>query len=184
MPLRAVKARRRRPSQSRAGFRAVGRVLKPRGLHGELKVFPLTNFPERFDPGARILIAGAEHQVETSQWEADVVFIRLTAVRHRDQAEALRDALIEVPEADRASLEQNEYYLDEIEGCEVVDPDGASIGVVREVLQPGANDVYVVARQSQADLLVPAIPDVVLEVRIAQQTIVVDIPPGLDPETR
>lgn len=184
MPLRAVKARRRRPSQSRVGFRAIGRVVKPRGLNGELKVFPLTNFPERFDPGATILVGEAEYTIEASHWETNIVFIRLAGVRHRDQAEALRDALVEVPESDRANLDQNEYYLDEIEGCAVVDPNGTSIGVLREVLQPGANDVYVVTRQDHADLLIPAIPDVVLEVRIADHTIVVDIPPGLDPETR
>ncbi len=184
MPLRAVKDRRLRPSQTRAGFRAIGRVLKPRGLNGELKIFPLTSFPERFDPGETILIDETTYRVESSQWEADVVFVRLAGIRHRDQAEALRDTLVEVPETDRANLDQNEYYLDEIEGCAVVDSDGAAIGLVREVLQPGANDVYVVSRENHADLLVPAIPDVVLEVRIADQTIVVDIPPGLDPETR
>ena len=54
--------------------------------------------------------------------------------------------------------------------------------MLREVLQPGANDVYVVAREGKADLLLPAIADVVLEIRIDERTVVVDVPPGLDRE--
>ncbi len=184
MPLRAVKRRRAAPREARPGFRAVGLVLKPRGLRGELKAQSLTDFPERFDPGATLHIGEASYEILTSQWDGGAVFLTLEGVDDREAAEALRGALIEVPETDRVDLEPGEYYLDEIEGCAVVDEGGATIGVVREVLQPGANDVYVVAREDKADLLVPAIPDVVVEIRIEEQTIVVDVPPGLDPEER
>ena len=76
--------------------------------------------------------------------------------------------------------EEGEFYLDELEGCAVMNDAGASLGVIREVLQPGANDVYVVARAGRSDLLLPAITGVVLEIRIADRTIMVDVPPGLD----
>ena len=88
-----------------------------------------------------------------------------------------------MPENDRAELEEGEFYLDQLEGCAVVDEAGNGVGVLREVLQPGANDVYVVAREGRTDLLLPAIEGVVLEVRIADRTVVVDVPPGLDQDS-
>ena len=64
----------------------------------------------------------------------------------------------------------------------VVDAGGHGVGLLREGLQPGANDVYVVAREGRSDLLLPAIAGVVLEIRIDERTVVVDVPPGLDRE--
>ena len=180
MPLRAVKQRRQRTRSARDGFRAVGLVSKPRGLRGEIKIQLLTDFPERFDVGATVFVNGVQRAILASQVAGAAAHLRLEGIDGRDEAEALRDALLEVPDDDRAALAEGEYYLDEIEGCTVRDEDGAEIGTVREVLQPGANDVYVVDRQDRADLLLPAIPDVVIEVRQTEQVLVVRVPPGLD----
>lgn len=179
MPLRAVK-RRRTPPSAREGFRAVGLILRPRGLHGELKVQSLTDFPERFDVGATIYLDGEPRGILASRYEAQTAHIQIEGVASRVEAEQLRGILLEVPENDRAELEEGEFYLDELEGYAVVDEAGNGVGVLREVLQPGANDVYVVAREGRTDLLLPAIEGVVLEVRIADRTVVVDVPPGLD----
>ena len=179
MPLRAVKRRRTRPS-AREGFRAVGLILRPRGLHGELKVQSLTNFPERFDVGATIYLDGEPREVLASRYQAETAHIQIEGVRSRIEADQLRGFLLEVPESDRAELSEGEFYLDELEGCAVVDEAGNGVGVVREVLQPGANDVYVVAREGRSDLLLPAITGVVLEIRMEDRTVVVDVPPGLE----
>ena len=182
MPLRAVKQRRQRTRTARDGFRAVGLVSKPRGLRGEIKIQLLTDFPERFNVGATVFVNGVQHAILASQVDGAAAHLRLDGIDGREEAEALRDALLEVPDDDRAALPEGEYYLDEIEGCTVQDEDGSEIGTVREVLQPGANDVYVVARQGRADLLLPAIPDVIIEVRQTEQVLVVRVPPGLDTE--
>ncbi len=179
MPLRAVK-RRRTPPSAREGFRAVGLILRPRGLHGELKVQSLTDFPERFDVGASLYLDGEPRAILASRCEAETAHIQIEGVTNRAEADRLRGMLLEVPESDRADLEEGEFYLDELEGCAVVDEAGASLGTLHEVLQPGANDVYVVTREGRSDLLLPAIRGVVLEIRIADRSVVVDVPPGLD----
>ena len=181
MPLRH--GRRPPPAESREEFRAVGRVERPWGLRGDLKVFPLTDFPERFAAGARLFLAGEEREVVAGRWQKGRVYLRLAGIESAEAAEAVRGELLEVQESDRAALPEGAYYLDEIVGCAVVSETGAAIGVVREVLQPGANDVYVVARPGQRDLLVPAIADVVRRVDMARKEITVDLPAGLDPET-
>lgn len=183
MPLRAVQ-RGRQQRQPREGFRVAGHVLRPHGVRGEVKVRPHTDFPQRFDVGARLYVDGVARTVAAARWHGADVLVRFDGIDDRSGADTLRDALLEVPATDRAHLGPDEYYLDEIEGCAVVDLAGVPIGHVREVLQPGANDVYIVARPGRADLLLPAIGHVICEVRIADRTIVVDIPPGLDPDER
>lgn len=182
MPLRA--ARRRTGPQTREGFRAVGRVERPWGLRGHLKVLPLTDFPERFAPGARVFLNGQARTVVSARWQKGRVYLEIHGVSDEAAADALRGLLLEVPEAERAPLAADEFYLDEIEGCRVYDRDGDLLGTVREVLRPGANDVYVVARPGQRDLLLPAIHEVIVEVDVERRRLVVELLEGLDPELR
>ena len=180
MPLRATP--RRAAPAPRVGYRAVGRVQRPWGLRGELKVRPFTDFPQRFEPGARVFLAGEPRVVAASHWRSGSVYVRFDSVSNVTDAEALRGELLEVPEEERPAFTDGEYYIDEIEGCSVNTESGERLGTVREVLRPGANDVYVVARPGRRDLLVPAIADVIRHIDIAARRIVVDLPDGLDPE--
>ena len=173
MPLRG--ARRPALPQPREGFRAVGRVERPWGLRGEIKVLPLTDFPERFDAGARVFVRGEGRRVQHSRWQKGRVFVALSGVEGVAAAEALRGALLEIPDAETPQFAEGEYYIDQIEGCEVVSLSGAALGRVREVLQPGANDVYVVRRSSQPDLLIPALREIVVAVDVEARRITVDL---------
>ena len=162
----------------------MGRIERPWGLRGDVKVLPLTDYPQRFDVGAEVYADGAPHRVLRSRWQKGRVYLALAGVEGADQAEALRGLLVEIPAEASPAFAEGEYYLDEIEGCRVMDVAGGEVGMVREVLQPGANDVYVVARTGRRDLLVPALRGVVVAVDVAASTITVDLPLGLDTEKR
>jgi len=165
----------------RDGYRAVGVVERPRGLNGELKALPLTDFPERFEPGARVFIGGLARRVVHANWQKGRVYLYLEGVGDRESAERLRGELIEVPEAERPSADEPFWYLDEVEGLQVVGVDGRELGTVREVLRTGANDVYIVERGGERDLLVPALADVVVEIDTSAGMMTVDLPDGLLP---
>ena len=164
------------------GFRAVGRVGRSWGLQGHVRVQSLTDFPERFAPGARVFIDEQPYAIEACHWQRRTPCLLLSGVRSPEAADALRGRLLEVPDAEHPAFSENEFYVDDVEGCRVETLDGTVLGTVREVLQPGANDVYVVERGARRDLLVPAIRSVVLRVDVPAQRIVVDLPPGLDPD--
>ena len=83
--------------------------------------------------------------------------------------------MLEIPDGETPEFAEGEYYIDQIEGCEVVSVSGAPLGRVREVLQPGANDVYVVRRPSQPDLLIPALREIVVAVDVGARRITVDL---------
>ena len=166
----------------RDGFRAVGLIERPRGLKGELKALPLTDFPERFAPGARVFVGGASRIVRRSNWQKGRVYLFIDGVDDRESAEALRGELIEIPEGERPRSGEAFWYIDEIEGLRVVSVDGTELGTVREVLQTGANDVYIVDRGERRDLLVPALGDVVVDIDLGSGALTVDLPDGLLPD--
>jgi 16S rRNA processing protein RimM len=153
-------------------------VRAPFGLLGEVTVEPLTDFPERFDPGARLWAAGREYRVYSARPHRGGLLVQLANVQSRESAGKLRGLLLEVPEETLAPLEEGQYYRFQIVGLEAFDAGGHSLGRIAEVLETGANDVYVV-RNDDGDLLVPAIDSAVREVDVAGGRIVLDPPQGL-----
>jgi 16S rRNA processing protein RimM len=156
---------------------SIGRVVAAHGLRGEVKVEPLTDFPERFERGSRLWLAGTERAVQSSRWRGRHVYLKLEGVETRDAAEALRGG--ELRAAPRPLAGADRYYLHDIIGLRVEDAKGEALGKVADVLSTGANDVYVV-RSERGELLLPAIEDVVREIDVAGGRIVVEVLPGLE----
>jgi 16S rRNA processing protein RimM len=161
------------PQAGTPGFVAVGRVGAPWSVRGDVKVQPLTDFPERFQPGAALWVGGERREVRRSRWNRGLVYICLAGVEGRDAAEELRGALLEVPEADLMPLPEGQYYQFQVIGLEVQTPQGAVLGRVAEILSTPSNDVYVV-RGGPRELLLPAIEDVVKEVDLEAGRLVVE----------
>jgi 16S rRNA processing protein RimM len=158
---------------------AVGRINGVWGLRGHVKVTPLTSNAERLVTGATLYVAGAPRRILDVVSPQGYPCIRFEGFPDRTAAEALRGALIEIDEADLAPLPEGEYYLHDLEGLEVVTVEGERIGRLKEVLTTGANDVYVITRDTKADALIPAIADVVLSVDLEARRMTIDPLPGI-----
>ncbi len=157
---------------------AVGRVIALHGVHGEIKVEPLTDFAERFDPGRRVWVDGAPLTIVASRRQGKRVLLSLDGVDSRERAEALRGAELQAP-PERRDLGEDRYYRHDVIGLSVVDADGEALGRVADILTTGANDVYVV-RGERGEILLPAIDDVVKAVDLARGRIVVELMAGLE----
>lgn len=161
------------------GFIAVAYVQAAHGARGELKVAPLTDFPDRFRPGAAVWAAGERRTIAGVRPYRDTLLVALEGIESRPAADALRGTLLEVPERELASLDEGEYYRFQIVGLGVFDREGHALGRVVEVLETGANDVYIV-RDDEGELLVPAIDSVVLEVDLPGRRMVVELLQGME----
>lgn len=166
--------------QPRRGFVAVGWVRAPRGVRGELTVAPLTDFPHRFQPGATVWVSGTPYVVRRARTHLKALLLELDGIDTRNQAETLRSLLLEVPEKELPPLAEDQYYRFQILGMDVVDQRDRPLGRIEEVLETGANDVYVV-RGPDGELLLPAIDTVVKEVDVAAKRMVVELLEGLEP---
>jgi 16S rRNA processing protein RimM len=164
-----------------SGHIAVGRVLSPHGLHGEINIEPLTTQPEHLATGRRFRLEGVEHEVEASRWRKSLVLLKLSGIDDVDAVEALRGRLLSVPESELASLPEGEYYTYQIVGLEVFDGDGERLGKVIRLFPTGSNDVYVV-EGPRGEILLPAVDDVIVEVDVEGGRMVVSLMDGMLPE--
>jgi 16S rRNA processing protein RimM len=175
---RAPRPHPKRP-EPRPGFVAVGFVRGPHGLRGELKVDPLTDHAQRFQRGASLWAGDRTYTVRSSRMHQKTLLLQIEGVDTRGQAETWRDLLLEIPETELPALAEGEYYRYQLLGMEVADGEGQSLGRIEEVLDTGANDVYAV-RNSDGELLLPAIDTVVRQVDVAAGRMVVEVPTGLE----
>ncbi len=150
----------------------VGQVMGAFGVDGAVKVLPLTDFMDRFDPGARLVLDGCARQVEWSRESGPGIVVKLNGIENRTLAELFRGRYLEVPEEDVRKLEEGRFYHRQVVGLAVFTSSGERLGVVAEILERPANDVWV-SREGPVEHLIPATKDAVLEVDVAAGRVVV-----------
>ncbi|PDO11216.1 MAG: ribosome maturation factor RimM [Candidatus Reconcilbacillus cellulovorans] len=164
----------------------VGKIVNTHGIRGELKVLPTTDFPDiRFARGSELVVecplTGRRQtvRVERARRHRTTYIVKFEGLDHIGEAERHKGCLLKVSERHRAPLSEGEFYFHDIIGCRVVDESGVDIGVVTEILQPGANDVWVVERPQGKPILLPYIDDVVLGVDVKAKRVTVRLMEGL-----
>ncbi|EGD32621.1 ribosome maturation factor RimM [Streptococcus sanguinis] len=166
----------------------VGKIVNTQGLQGEMRVLSVTDFAEeRFKKGNILALFDKKDQfvmdveIASHRKVKNFDIIKFKGMYHINDIEKFRDFTLKVREEDLTDLEDGEFYYHEIIGLEVYEND-LLLGRIKEILQPGANDVWVVKRKGKRDLLLPYIPPVVLGIDIEQGRVDVEIPEGLDDE--
>ena len=164
----------------------VGKIVNTHGIRGEVRVISSTDFPEeRYAVGNKLSLFKSDSKTP----------IVLTVASHRrhknfdlltfegyltiEMVQGFRDGILKVSENQLSELEGNEYYFHEIIGCTVNGTDGQEIGVITDILQTGANDVWTVKPASGKDHYIPYIEDVVKDIDIENKKITIDVLDGL-----
>ena len=186
MPLRDKKAQ----GQIAPDRLVIGQVLRPHGLRGELRVQILSGTPERFKFLGKVgLTRDADasapvsyYEVERSRLHQGFAILQLAGIEEREQADALRGQMIVVALDEAVPLEEGEYYYFQLIGLEMVTDTGRSVGVVTEILETGANEVYVVEHPQHGEILIPAIESVIQEIDLDAGKIVIIPLDGLLPD--
>ncbi len=166
---------------------AVGEIIKAQGIRGELKVIPLTDNLKRFGEIRRIYFKAQEglreYKLVGYRPFREYVLLKFDGINDLTAAEGLGRGLIYIPRSERPLLPVGRYYLDEIEGLNVLTSAGEKLGTIIEIYATGSNDVYCVQRASGKQILIPALKSVIQKIDLEQGTMVVDLPPGLLEET-
>lgn len=155
----------------------IGQVLRPQGIKGQVKVRPDTDDPERFLDLETVYLKKGEAYEPVSVDEVSVredgVYLRLANAQSRDDAEKQRNWMLYVDRAHAVELGEDETFICDLIGCKAVDTQGNELGTVKDVLQPGGNDVYVI-KTPKGDMLLPALKHVIPTVDVKKGEIVVD----------
>ena len=149
-----------------------GQVAGPHGVDGAVKVIPLTDFVDRFDPGASMMLEGSERQVEWSRPGHPGLVVKLRGVDNRTMAELFRGRYLEIPDHEVRPLSDGHFYHHQVVGLSVLTSSGRTLGTIAEVLERPANDVWV-SREGVVEHLIPATRDAVVEVDVNAGRVVV-----------
>ncbi|MBC8016394.1 MAG: 16S rRNA processing protein RimM [Sporomusaceae bacterium] len=145
----------------------IGKITGPQGVRGEVRVMPLTDFPERFkDLKIALLDDGTSLPVESVRYHQQVVLLKFAKLDDRNAIEHLRNKLIKIERKDLVPLPEGHYHVFDIIGLSVYNEQEECLGKISDVLQTGSNDVYVVEQQNKQPLLIPGLKSVVLHVDI------------------
>lgn len=161
-------------------YLTIGRVLKPWGFRGELKIEIMTDFPERF-ASLRTVYLGEDANpfpVESARLLGKAVRLKLKGIDTEQAAARLRSQFVQIPTEEAVPLPEGKYYLYQLIGLRVKTLRGQDLGEVVDILETGANDVYVV-KNGEREILIPAIEPVVKQVDLANGEMLIEPMEGL-----
>lgn len=142
----------------------VGKIVAPHGVRGDLRILPNTERPEIFKKLKRLFLDGKSVRLLSARPHKNIYILHIEGMDDRNGAELLVGKTVSVPRSEFPEQPDGTHYYFELIGLAAVTEDGSPVGTVAEIIQTGANDVYVIRPAEGKDILLPAIPDCVLSV--------------------
>lgn len=159
----------------------VGKIINTHGLRGEVKVIPWTDTPDVFEDLETLYLKNNDVlTISSVKYQKNNLIVKFKELGDINEAGKLKNQVLYAERSALGELPDGVYYIADLIGLSVRKETGEEVGKIKDVLQTGANDIYVVAREGAKDLLVPVIPNVVLSVDIDGGEVTVSLPDGLE----
>lgn len=163
-------------------FLQVGVISSTHGIRGEVKVFPTTDDPMRFKKLKKVFLdTGRERlelEVQSVRFFKQFAIVKFKGIDNINDIEKYKGKGIFVPREDAVPLDEDEYYIADLIGMEVFTEDG-HFGVVKDVIETGANEVYIIESDEHGEVLIPAIRQCVLDVNVEEKKMKIRLMDGL-----
>lgn len=165
-------------------FFSVGVITTTHGVKGEVKVYPTTDDARRFKKCKELIVVDTgnnskTYKVESVKFFKQFVILKLEGINTMDAALTLKNNKLLVTREQAVKLEKDEYFIADLIGVNVYDEDNNKLGVVEDVMQTGANDVYEIRKEDGSSFLVPAIKECILEVDVSKAFMRIHVMEGL-----
>ncbi|MFS0865128.1 ribosome maturation factor RimM [Fredinandcohnia sp. 179-A 10B2 NHS] len=163
----------------------VGKIVNTHGIRGELRIISRTDFPEeRYKVGNKLHVFMDDKDpfevvITSHRTHKNFNLLTFDGYDNVNDVEPFKGGILKVHESQLGDLEEGEYYFHEIIGCTVVTDTGEELGVIKEILTPGANDVWVVKGEKGKEILIPFIDEIVKEIDIEEKRILIHLMEGL-----
>ena len=161
----------------------VGVITQTHGIRGEVKVFPTTDDAARFKKLKKVTLDNGkerrELEIASVKFFKNLVILKFKGIDNINDVEKYKKAPLYVTREDAVPLGENEYFIADLIGLKVISDEGDALGILDDVLQTGANDVYVVKTTAGKEILLPAIKDCILNVDLERGEMLVHVLDGL-----
>ncbi len=154
----------------------IGQIVNTFGIKGEVKVKPFTDDINRFDELKKVYVKTKtgikQYKIENVKYHKNMVLLKLEGINRIEDAEMLRNLFLEIDREDAIPLEEGTYFIADLIGLEVYTDEGKLLGKVDDIYNTGSNDIYVVKDELGKQILLPAIKEVIKEVKLDEKIIV------------
>ena len=161
----------------------VGVITQTHGVHGEVNVFPTTDDPERFLDLKKVLLdTGKEKislEIKSVKFFKQFVILKFKGIDNINDIERYKRCPLLVNREDAVDLEEDEYFIADMIGMAVWTDDDKEFGTLKDVIETGANDVYIIQSKNHGEVLVPAIKECIIDVNVEEQKMVIHLMDGL-----
>lgn len=157
----------------------IGEVVNVVGLRGELKIYPYSENKERFETLKTIYFDDAQVDIEQVRYKDNLVILKIQGVDDRTSAEACRGKEVFMNEEDLEILPEGTYYVKDILGFGVEDASRGMIGILKDVRDNGAQNLFIIEKNNGGELLVPAVEQFFTGVDLTRKVVLVDLIEGM-----
>lgn len=161
----------------------VGKIINTHGVRGEVKVKRITDFEERFAVDNIVYVKEENHFtpliIESHRLHKGFDLLKFKELNHIQDVEKYKGRYLDIKASQQTDLEENEFYYHEIIGCKVYTLSNEQLGEIKEILAPGANDVWVLERPGKKDAYIPFIEPVVKRVDVVNKKVYIEPMEGL-----
>lgn len=161
----------------------IGEIANTHGIRGEVKVYPTTDDVARFKKLKKCILETKQGEmllhVESCKFFKQFAILKFKEFNNINEVEQYKHCSLYVEREDAVKCEEDEYYIADLVGCTVYNEDDSELGDLVDVIQTGANDVYVVRMESGKELMIPAIKECILSVSITERRVKVHLLKGL-----
>ena len=161
----------------------IGQIVNTFGIKGFVKVNPWVNDVTRFNDLKKVYIKIRKElkvlEIEEVKYHKNQVLLKFKGVETVEQAEMLRNAILEIDRKDAIPLEEGEYFIADLLESEVYTDEGEKLGILEDIFNTGSNDIYVVKNELGKSILLPRIKEVFKEIDVENKKIIVHLIEGL-----
>ena len=157
-------------------YTVIGKIINTHGIRGDMKVYPLTDNPERFFDLKEVYVGEKKEilKISDSKIHKELVLIHFKSLDNINDILKYKDEYLYVKDEDRVDLPEDHYFISDLIGCKVLDVAGNHIGKIKDVLQGVANDVYIIKGDDDKEYMVPAVGAFIVSINIPNKEVIID----------
>lgn len=164
-------------------FLKVGVITTTHGVRGEVKVYPTTDEPERFLELDHVLLDTEKEfrdlEIKNVRFFKNLVILKFKGIDNINDIEKYKGHDLWIPREEGQELDEDEYYIADLLGLRVILDDGTEFGTLKNVMETGANDVYIIDTNAHGEVLVPAIRECIQDIDLEKNTMTIHLMKGL-----
>lgn len=157
----------------------IGQIVNAVALKGEVKVYNYSDYKERFEELDYIYAEENKIKIENVRYMKEMIILKLEGINDRNSAETLKGKDVYIGEDQLRALPEDTYYIRDLIGLEIKDQDNQKIGVLKDVIQNSAQDLYEIELENKKITLLPAVEEFILDINVQEKFIKVKLIEGL-----